>query len=75
MSYAVLVIDMAQTGEGDGRVVDGFASFEAERAYAGARTRLGSGQAAKKSLSLFEFQGSDSDGAAADTDRLGECRN
>lgn len=39
MSYAVLVIDMAQTGQGDGRVVDGFASFEAARAYAEARTR------------------------------------
>ena len=38
MSYAVPVIDMAQTGEGDGRVVDGFASFEAARAYA-ERTR------------------------------------
>ena len=39
-SWAVLVFDMARTGEPDGeRLVDGFASLEAARAYAEARVR------------------------------------
>jgi hypothetical protein len=39
-SFAVLVLDMSRTGEDEGsRVIDGFASFEAARAYAEARTR------------------------------------
>ena len=39
-AYSVLVFDMARTGEPDGeRRVDGFATFEAARAYAEARMR------------------------------------
>src|SRR5262249_16700776 len=55
MSFAVLVIDMAHTGDEDGSsVVDGFASFEAARAYAEARTRA----------SLEELRGKDQPAAA-----------
>jgi hypothetical protein len=39
-TFAVLVFDMARTGEPDGeRVVNGFATVEAARAYAEARIR------------------------------------
>jgi hypothetical protein len=39
-SFAVLVLDMSRAGEDDdSRVIDGFATFEAARAYAEARTR------------------------------------
>ena len=38
--FAVLVLDMARTGEPDGeRLVDGFPTLAAARAYAEARTR------------------------------------
>ena len=55
MSFAVLVIDMAHTGDAEGSsVVDGFASFAAARAYAEARTRA----------SLEELRGEDQSAAA-----------
>lgn len=39
-AFAVIVFDMARTGEPDGeRLVEGFASVEAARAYARARVR------------------------------------
>jgi hypothetical protein len=65
-TFAVLVIDMARTGEDDdSRLIDGFASFEAARAYAEARTRAtveelrSPGQSAAELRSLWHIYGED----------------
>jgi hypothetical protein len=65
-TFAVLVLDMAHTGEDDdGRVIDGFATFEAARAYAEARTRASveelrsAGQSADQLRSLWHLYGED----------------
>ena len=65
MSFAVLVIDMAHMGDDDSRIVDGFADFEAARAYAEARTRAsveelrGADQSAASLRSLWHMYGED----------------
>ncbi len=66
-TFAVLVIDMAHTADEDGsRIVDGFASFEAARAYAEARARASieelrgeGGQSATQLRSLWHTYGED----------------
>jgi hypothetical protein len=65
-SFAVLVLDMAHTGEDDdGRVIDGFASFADARAYAEARMRASveelrsAGQSADQLRSLWHLYGED----------------
>jgi hypothetical protein len=66
-TFAVLVIDMAHAADEDGsRVVDGFAGFEAARAYAEARTRASveelrgeSRQSAAELRSLWHIYGED----------------
>ena len=59
--FSVLVLDMARTGEEDGdRLVGGFPTFAAARAYAEARTRASveelrsAGQTAAELRSLWQ---------------------
>lgn len=65
-THAVLVFDMARTGEPDGeRVVDGFVSVDAARAYAEARVRASveelraNGQGPDALRSLWHIYGED----------------
>lgn len=78
--FSVLVLDMAHTGEDDASLtISGFASFEAARAYAEARTRASveelraDGQTAAELRSLWHLYGEDclvSGGGFAGRDRL-----
>jgi hypothetical protein len=65
-SFAVLVLDMSRTGEDDdSRVIDGFASLEAARDYAEARTRASveelrkPGQSEEELRTLWHIYGED----------------
>ena len=65
-SFAVLVLDMSRTDEeDDSRVIDGFASFEAARDYAEARTRASveelrkPGQSEEELRTLWHIYGED----------------
>ncbi|MGE0503135.1 MAG: hypothetical protein AB7I79_20550 [Rhizobiaceae bacterium] len=64
--FSVLVFDMARTGQPDGeRIVGGFATVEAARAYAGARMRdsieelRAPGQSPAELRSLWHLYGED----------------